>query len=70
MRTTLKRGIGRASAVNGNGRAVLPPTIAPPFTRYRQPEPERRSIAGLVGRIFLWLAAVALMVASGIGGGY
>ena len=28
MRTTLKRGIGRGAAVNGNGRAVLPPGVA------------------------------------------
>src|SRR5438105_3900589 len=62
--------MGRASAVNGNGRAVLPPLIAPPITRYRQPEPEPRSITALIGRIVLWMVAAAVMVAAGIGGGY
>ena len=32
MRTTLKRGMGRGAAVNGNGRAVLPPTAVSPVT--------------------------------------
>ena len=39
MRTTLKRGIGRGAAVEGNGRAVLPPGALSPITVYRQPEP-------------------------------
>ena len=40
MKTTLKRGIGRAAELNGNGRAVYPPAVAAPMRRYRQPEPE------------------------------
>jgi LCP family protein required for cell wall assembly len=62
--------MGRATAANGNGRAVLPPLIAPPITRYRQPEPGRRGVAGLLGRIVLGMIAAAVMVASGIAGGY
>ena len=63
MRTTLKRGIGRGAAVNGNGRAVLPPAILTQITRYRQPLPERRSFGAKVGRVFLWLVAFAMMIA-------
>jgi LCP family protein required for cell wall assembly len=69
MKTTLKRGIGRAAEMNGNGRAVYPPAIAPPMRRYRQPEPEPRSLVGLVGRILLWLIVATLMLAGGIAGG-
>jgi hypothetical protein len=32
MRTTLKRGYGRAAETNGNGRAVLPPGVVTPVT--------------------------------------
>jgi LCP family protein required for cell wall assembly len=70
MRTTLKRGIGRATAVNGNGRAVLPPTIdaPPPVTRYEQPRvvrsPWRR-----VGRVLLYLGSFAAMLALASAGG-
>src|SRR5207302_5941117 len=71
MRTTLKRGIGRGAAVNGNGRAVLPPAILTQVTRYRQPLPERRSFRAKVGRVFLWLVAFAMMVAlAALGGAY
>src|SRR5438093_13758862 len=68
MRTTLKRGIGRGAEVNGNGRAVLPPGPAT-FTRYRQPEPPRRTALQLVGRILLWLLIAVLVVAAGLLGG-
>ena len=68
MRTTLKRGIGRGATVNGNGRAVLPPAPAT-FTRYRQPEPPRRTAIQWVGRILLWLLVAALTVAAGLAGG-
>jgi LCP family protein required for cell wall assembly len=68
VRTTLKRGLGRASA-NGNGRAVLPPGALTPITRYRQPEPSRRGPLRLVGRVLLWLAAFVSMVAIGLLGG-
>ena len=33
MKTTLKRGIGRAAELNGNGRAVYPPEIGAPQAR-------------------------------------
>jgi LCP family protein required for cell wall assembly len=69
VRTTLKRGIGRGAAANGNGRAVLPPLIGPPMTRYRQPEPARRSGWRLAATIALWLLASALMAATGLLGG-
>ena len=68
MRTTLKRGIGRGAAVNGNGRAVLPPDARPALTLYRQPEPARRGTSLLV-RILLWVLASLLMVGAGLLGG-
>ena len=64
MRTTLKRGYGRAAAANGNGRAVLPPAVASPITRYAQPRlpPKRRLsyVAVLVGAVY-GAALVALL---------
>src|SRR5215211_3832776 len=68
MRTTLKRRIGRATAANGNGRAVFPPAPVAPVSFYRQPE-RRRSLWRILGRIFLWLVALAVLVALGFGGG-
>jgi LCP family protein required for cell wall assembly len=63
MRTTLKRGIGRAAAVNGNGngRAILPPAAVAPVTRYQQELPGRSGWVR-VGRFFLWLVALVVMV--------
>ena len=46
MRTTLKRGLGRGAAPNGNGKAALPPGAPSPVTLYRQPERSSRSRAG------------------------
>ena len=69
MRTTLKRGIGRGAEVNGNGRAVLPPGPPATFTRYRQPEPPRRTALQLAGRILLWLVVAVFTVAAGLAGG-
>ena len=68
MRTTLKRRIGRATAANGNGRAVFPPAPVAPIAFYRQPE-RRRSIWGWIARGLLWLMALLLLVALGFGGG-
>ena len=70
MRTTLKRGIGRAAAVNGNGngRATLPPATVAPVTRYLQPVPTRSGWAR-VGRFFVWLLALVVMVAAATAGG-
>jgi LCP family protein required for cell wall assembly len=69
MRTTLKRGLGRGAAPNGNGRAVLPPGASTPMTLYRQPEGSGRSTAGLIGRVVMWLGIACLVVASGAAGG-
>jgi len=70
MRTTLKRGIGRGAAVNGNGRAVLPPGALTPVSLYRQPPPPKRSFAVQVGRFFLWLFITLLMLVCGLVGGF
>jgi LCP family protein required for cell wall assembly len=69
MRTTLKRGIGRAATLNGNGRAVLPPAVLESMRRYRQPPPPPRSTRSLILRIFGWLLLAILVVASGLAGG-
>jgi LCP family protein required for cell wall assembly len=69
MKTTLKRGVGRAAGANGNGRAVLPPGALTPITRYEQPR-RRRGILTVLARslFFLMLALISLL--AGIGGGY
>jgi LCP family protein required for cell wall assembly len=69
MRTTLKRGLGRGAAPNGNGKAVLPPGVSSPVSFYRQPEASSRSRLGLVGRIAMWLGIACLVVATGTAGG-
>jgi LCP family protein required for cell wall assembly len=69
MRTTLKKGIGRGAAANGNGRAVLPPAVLGPITRYRQPGRPARTIWARLGRAFLWLVALVLLAALGVAGG-
>jgi LCP family protein required for cell wall assembly len=71
MRTTLKRGIGRAAAANGNGRAAYPPSPPSPVTVYRQPEPPARSGRSVVVRVLGWAGLVLLVVLAGVaGGGY
>ena len=69
MRTTLKRGVGRAATVNGNGRAVLPPGALEPIRRYRQPERPRPSTGRLIGKVFGWIVLALLVVGSGLAGG-
>jgi LCP family protein required for cell wall assembly len=69
MKTTLKRGMGRGAAVNGNGRAVYPPQILPPMRRYRQPVPGRHRVWRVLGKILLWAVVATLMVAGGLAGG-
>ena len=69
MRTTLKRGLGRGAAPNGNGKAVFPPGASSPMTLYRQPDGSGRSRLGLVGRVAMWLGIACLVVASGAAGG-
>jgi LCP family protein required for cell wall assembly len=61
--------MGRAATLNGNGRAVLPPPVAEPMRRYRQPEPPRRTAMGTVWRALGWLLLAIVVVASGIAGG-
>jgi LCP family protein required for cell wall assembly len=68
MKTTLKRGIGRGAAMNGDGRAIFPPGVRTPMTRYRQPEPERRGPWALVRLFALWTVLAALIVAGGAAG--
>src|SRR3954468_14111969 len=70
MRTTLKKGIGRAAAANGNGHAILPPGALTPVTLYRQPPPPRRGVAARVGTFFLWAGAMLAGVVPGVGGGF
>jgi LCP family protein required for cell wall assembly len=62
--------MGRASTLNGNGRAVLPPPVLDPMRRYRQPPPPKRSTARLIGKVFGWIMLALLVVGSGIGGGF
>lgn len=69
MRTTLKRGIGLAVGQNGNGHSAAPPLFGP-IVRYRQPEPPRRSLVGLVLRGFGWLVLAAAVISSGAAGGF
>jgi LCP family protein required for cell wall assembly len=68
MKTTLKRGIGRGADVNGNGRAVFPPGVRTPMTRYRQPEPQGRTAWQVVRAVVLWTVLAALVVAGGAAG--
>jgi LCP family protein required for cell wall assembly len=68
VRTTLKRGIGRTAAVNGDGHAVLPPGVPSPVQRYRQPE-RKRSGMRVLGRILFLLLAACVAVVLGIAGG-
>ncbi len=69
MRTTLKRGLGRGAAPNGNGTPVLPPGALSPVNVYRQPPRPPRSRLGLVGRIALWLGVASLVLVTGAAGG-
>ena len=69
MRTTTKRGLGRAATLNGNGRAVLPPPVLEPMRRYRQPPPPPRSTGKLVFKLFGWLLLALLVIVSGLAGG-
>jgi LCP family protein required for cell wall assembly len=68
MKTTLKRGIGRGAAVNGNGRAVYPPGVRTTMTRYRQPEPAPHGAWHVVRAVLLWTMLAALVVVGGAAG--
>jgi LCP family protein required for cell wall assembly len=69
VRTTTKRGLGRAATLNGDGRSVLPPAVLEPMRRYRQPPPPPRSTRKLVAKIFGWILLALVVVASGLLGG-
>ena len=69
MRTTLKRGVGRAAPVDGNGRGRRPPTALTPIARYEQPG-KRRGFLATIGRILFLLFAVATALLFGIAGGH
>jgi LCP family protein required for cell wall assembly len=72
MRTTLKRGIGRGAAFNGNGHAVLPPapvtaaTEAQPFRRYVQPPPPVRTTGRLIGAVVGYVVLGLVTVVGGV----
>jgi LCP family protein required for cell wall assembly len=71
MRTTLKRGLGRAAPPNGNGKTVLPPGVLSPVSVYRQPPPQKRSRLARFGAVLLWLGVAVLVLAAGaVGGAY
>ena len=69
MRTTLKRGIGRGSSANGNGKAQLPPGPIAPVTIYRQPVPPGRSGTSTALRFLGWAAVVLAVCVTGVAGG-
>jgi LCP family protein required for cell wall assembly len=69
MRTTLKRGMGRGAAANGNGRPVLPPGALSPITIYRQPPPLPRTRWAVVRGAIVWLLVALLVCAGSVAGG-
>jgi LCP family protein required for cell wall assembly len=69
LRTTLKRGIGRGAALNGNGHAVLPPGALTPMSRYRQPPRDGKGVGRRLATFFGWVVVLVLMVAGGAAGG-
>ena len=68
MKTTLKRGMGRGASVNGDGRAIYPPSTPTPMRRYRQPEPPQRGAWDVVRSVLLWTVLATLVVAGGAAG--
>ena len=71
MRTTLKRGVGRAASANGNGTAVFPPGTVSAVTRYRQPPPPGKTGLGVLRRILVGtLLVVSSFVIAVAGGSY
>ncbi len=73
MRTTLKRGMGRGAAVNGNGRAVLPPAVSfrgAQVNVYRQPVVERGFLYYFTKTLLLLLVLVVTGAVGLAGGAY
>jgi len=68
MKTTLKRGMGRGAAMNGDGRAIYPPAAPTPMSRYRQPDPPKRGAWHLVAAIFLWTVLAVVIIGAAAGG--
>ena len=69
MKTTQKRGIGRALDVGGEGAAAFPPSPLGPVTVYRQPEVALPTGRSLVARVLGWVAIVLAMCIAGVAGG-
>ncbi len=71
MRTTLKRGYGRAASADGNGsgRPALPPDAFSRVTVYVQPEPPRPGRLRRASRVLGWILLALAMVGVGLGGG-
>ena len=69
MRTTLKRGVGRATDGNGNGYGALPPVGLTAVNHYSQPR-RRGGIPALIGRILFFLLVAMTSLVFGIAGGY
>jgi LCP family protein required for cell wall assembly len=65
VRTTLKRGLGRA-APDGSRDPVLPPGAISPVTVYRLSSGSRM---GRIGRVLMWLGIAALVFMVGSAGG-
>ena len=61
--------MGRGAAVNGNGRAVLPPGALSPITIYRQPPPLPRTRWGVLRTVLVWLLVSLLVCAGSVAGG-
>ena len=68
MKTTLKRGMGRGAAANGNGRAIFPPGVHTPMRRYRQPEPAPKGAWHVIRAVVLWIVLAMLVIGGGAAG--
>src|SRR6478672_5452415 len=71
MRTTMKRGYGRAvgAAADGNGGGGGFTRGKTAMTRYRQPEPEGRGALRTAGAILGWFVICIMVLSVGLGGG-
>jgi LCP family protein required for cell wall assembly len=70
MKTTLKRGLGRARSWDGKSESpVYPPAIASAVNRYRQPDPSVRSGLGILRRVLVGTVLVVCWIVLGVAGG-